>query len=1089
MSVAHAFYRAQSLIERSQMTHLPHQNSFNNPSEIAQYWRSQPPFAKHPDLFRLRLKHEQLAESAFELLTADNVQVSFEHISQPEWVSFFSEAFSSQVKSQLEPQEKKSGEFSHLPEITNKGIRTSDFLRVAEPLLLKGFNELKTQVTDIVHRYSASQKVNVTAICAQFYQELAARSAMICARAMVLELQISKIENELQGDTKEARYQYFIDGLNVDKRRQQLLSDYPVMARLIVETTLQWKANSSQLLTRLLQSWDRISATFSQGDLGVLSMIETCVGDTHKCGKTVSIIEFSCGLKVVYKPRSVAIETQFGRLLEWFNDKGFSPVFKPLKTLECGDYGWVEFAKHAPVGSIDGIKRFYQRQGGFLALLYALEANDFHYENIIASGEHPVLIDLETLFHPQLGYLNHGSKENAPDSALRNTVLSIGLLPRRIWTDQGESDGVDLSGFTEVQDQMTPTPVLDIENIGTDEMVFVRKKVPFAGAVNMPKLTGQTIRSIDYSDAVQAGFQQLYQILLKYRDELLSDTGPLSWFDRVETRVVFRDTRSYASFLLESLHSDFLGDALERDIFFDQLWVATEHKPYLGTLITFEQKALRQLDVPIFNTQANSRNLKVDDGTVLPDFFQNTGIERAKEKLSLLSESDLNRQIWVIRSALLSADLSNREAIHSSIFKKELKKPSDTQQLLNAAEGVSRAIEQLAFRSNNGASWFTWKAVGNSHWDLEAMGATLYDGLAGMLLFFAYAEHVTGQQRYREIAEETLNTARYLWREDPENIDDIGLFSGWGGLIYVLCHVAVLWDDERLLDEARELQTQIAERVNRDENNDIVGGCAGAIVALLILHDLRPDESTLNIAIQCGERLLARKVNQDKGVGWVLEIAGGKVLAGMSHGAAGISVALAMLHKATGDKKYLQVSRQAVEYERSLYSEAMENWPDLRVGSRPETSTYNDEYYYMTGWCHGAPGIGLARLRLSTLVDNNDFGTEIETAIKTTLKNGFNENHCLCHGSLGNLEVLLEASKILRDANYGHQAKELAAQIVDGQSETGWLSGFKFNLETPGFMVGLAGMGYQLLRICYPEKLPSILNLEAPLKRPHKRSG
>ncbi len=35
-----------------------------------------------------------------------------------------------------------------------------------------------------------------------------------------------------------------------------------------------------------------------------------------------------------------------------------------------------------------------------LALFYALEATDFHHENLIAEGEHPVPIDLETLFQP-----------------------------------------------------------------------------------------------------------------------------------------------------------------------------------------------------------------------------------------------------------------------------------------------------------------------------------------------------------------------------------------------------------------------------------------------------------------------------------------------------------------------------------------------------------------------------------------------------------------------------------------------------------------------------------------------------------------
>jgi lantibiotic modifying enzyme len=45
------------------------------------------------------------------------------------------------------------------------------------------------------------------------------------------------------------------------------------------------------------------------------------------------------------------------------------------------------------------IKRYYQRAGQLLCLLYVLGANDCHNENLIACGEHPVLVDLETLMH------------------------------------------------------------------------------------------------------------------------------------------------------------------------------------------------------------------------------------------------------------------------------------------------------------------------------------------------------------------------------------------------------------------------------------------------------------------------------------------------------------------------------------------------------------------------------------------------------------------------------------------------------------------------------------------------------------------
>ena len=62
---------------------------------------------------------------------------------------------------------------------------------------------------------------------------------------------------------------------------------------------------------------------------------------------------------------------------------------------------WVEFVNFKECHSADELERFYQRQGGYLGLLYSLEATDFHFENLIAAGEYPILIDLESLFHPR----------------------------------------------------------------------------------------------------------------------------------------------------------------------------------------------------------------------------------------------------------------------------------------------------------------------------------------------------------------------------------------------------------------------------------------------------------------------------------------------------------------------------------------------------------------------------------------------------------------------------------------------------------------------------------------------------------------
>ena len=49
--------------------------------------------------------------------------------------------------------------------------------------------------------------------------------------------------------------------------------------------------------------------------------------------------------------------------------------------------------------------------------------------------------------------------------------------------------------------------------------------------------------------------------------------------------------------------------------------------------------------------------------------------------------------------------------------------------------------------------------------------------------------------------------------------------------------------------------------------------------------------------------------------------------------------------------------------------------------------------------------------------------------------------------------------------------------VASGEKE-GWLCGVPLAVETPSLMVGLAGMGYQLLRLAAPERVPSVLLLE-----------
>jgi lantibiotic modifying enzyme len=119
-------------------------------------------------------------------------------------------------------------------------------------------------------------------------------------------------------------------------------------------------------------------------------------------------------------------------------------------------------------------------------------------------------------------------------------------------------------------------------------------------------------------------------------------------------------------------------------------------------------------------------------------------------------------------------------------------------------------------------------------------------------------------------------------------------------------------------------------------------------------------------------------------------------------------------------------------------------------------------------------------LRSLPHLDNPETRAEIDIALKTTLARGFGGNHSLCHGDLGNLELLLQASQTLDDPQWRVEADRIAAAILSSIDQYGYRCGVPLEVETPGLMTGLAGIGYGLLRLAEPMRVPSVLTLEPP---------
>jgi type 2 lantibiotic biosynthesis protein LanM len=906
------------------------------------------------------------------------------------------------------------------------------------------------------------------------------------SRTLVLELHLARLDGQLDGATPEDRFRKYLESLGQPGALRRMLSDYPVLRRRLAGCLEQWVEATAELLEHLTADIDVLRSTLlPDGEPGRLQSVSGDLADYHSNGRSVRILIFSSGARVVYKPHSLAIGQQWSRLLEWLNANGFSPDFRLLRYVDRGNYGWMEYVESFPCRSAEEVQSFYERQGGYLALLYLLGATDFHYENVIAAGAQPLLVDLESLLGVSIPPPKSIQGSDRAEEMLSQSVLRTGLLPLP-WGPTSE-DGQDLSGIGATEGQPSPYSAPEWTNAGTDSVHFERKPAAIFRAQNRPTLNGEPVDLLSQTNAVLGGFRRAYLVLMRQRESLLAPGGPIHALAGVEVRVILRDTRTYAVLLEDSVHPDLLRDALNCDWLFSRLWFSVADQPAFAHVIAAEHKALWRGDVPRFVTRVGSRDIWTCSGDWIPEFLTESSLDTVRRQISNLTTHDLEQQSWLIRASLVT--MTSGLGISRAHRPLPLVANDGEDNLgfaIEAAVAIGDRLEALAVQDDqDGVAWMGLRLAGSIRWSVAPLGPELYDGNAGVALFLAYLAEVTGRDCYAALSRAALVTFRRQLKDVPA-MQCIGAFDGAGGIIYVLSHLAALWRRPDLVAAANEVAAAVHSKVENDKNFDIIGGAAGAIGSLASLAAVDPTGPALDIARCCGDHLIASATPMTRGVAWLNSHLGSRPLAGFSHGAAGISWALALLTDLTGDERYRNCARMGVEYERGLFDPLRRNWPDLREGTG-RSAPNRRSALFQTAWCHGAPGVALSRLRyLRNGFDDAATLSEIEAAIATTIQEGFGDNHSLCHGDLGNLDVLVHAETRLHNPSVRSARRRATALLLDSLRRDGWLCGIPLDVESTGLMTGIAGIGYGLLRLAAPHQVPSILALAPPANEPLK---
>lgn len=405
--------------------------------------------------------------------------------------------------------------------------------------------------------------------------------------------------------------------------------------------------------------------------------------------------------------------------------------------------------------------------------------------------------------------------------------------------------------------------------------------------------------------------------------------------------------------------------------------------------------------------------------------------------------------------------------------------PEEGRAFLDVAARIGRRLCRDALWAGERCNWLGWTLAPMGATSLPvyvAAGGNVYSGTAGIAIFLGELLRHVSDPHLSATLSGALTHAASVSRTVHQGGG--GLYGGLAGVSYVLLSLGEKLDQPGWIETGLTLLDEAARDCPRDDGHlDMMGGVAGSIAVLLDLGQRHRRPDLVAEAIRRADQLVGRAQRDERGISWPCSMPRRHNLTGFAHGTAGILSALLDAFQASGERRFLDVAREALKYERSWFDPARAAWPDLRLaGGAPE-----EPWRYPVAWCHGTVGIGYSRLRVRALIPEDVLvDQEIEAAVSSAehLLRQTSEatDFGLCHGLAGAADFLIEAAvrlgrpDLLRaPRRFGSEAALLAS------SGWTWPCGNQNRGESPSLLAGVAGIGLVLLRLLDPHGVASPL--------------
>jgi lantibiotic modifying enzyme len=336
---------------------------------------------------------------------------------------------------------------------------------------------------------------------------------------------------------------------------------FPVLMSLWCLTIGQWRDHVVEVLKRWARDRNAVgNFFFGKETADTIHDMRPGLSDPHNGGRSVTLLEFSRGRRVIYKPRSGKSEATWFSLMTWMNQNGFQPKLRIAQVLMGKDYYWMEDVEPASCENEAAVRRFYERMGALIAAAYLLKAVDCHRENVIAAGEYPVLVDTDALWHVS---------PLTKTQSLADVLYRTGFFPN--------SRPASLQSRSSVLGRSTT-------------------------GKHLARIAGKPVSAADYRSEIITGFSRAWHCIL-------GTTRRRAAFLRIVRRVrsqrrrwIYRATESYGAVLQASTQPGPLRSTAARQALITH---ACQRRAPTKAIAEKEIHALTRLDLPYFVRKTN----------------------------------------------------------------------------------------------------------------------------------------------------------------------------------------------------------------------------------------------------------------------------------------------------------------------------------------------------------------------------------------------------------------------------------------------------------------------------------------------------